>query len=84
MWRARDVHAPGLDLKYLYGIHDSSATVQYSMELPLVDVNVETVKHTWPLLMDAVKRADFVALDLVSVGDTGYKIIFISHLVLNK
>lgn len=54
------------------------------MELPLVDVNVETVKHTWPLLMDAVKRADFVALDLVSVGDTGYKIIFISHLVLNK
>lgn len=34
-------------------------------ELPLVDVNVETVEHTWPLLLRAVEQADFVALDLV-------------------
>ena len=36
-----------------------------TVELPLVDVNVETVEHTWPLLTRAVKQADFVALDLV-------------------
>lgn len=34
-------------------------------ELPLVDVNVETAEHTWPLLLRAVEQADFVALDLV-------------------
>ena len=35
------------------------------MELPLVDVNTDTVSETWPLLLEAVKDAHFIALDLV-------------------
>ena len=36
------------------------------MELPLVDVNTDTVSQTWPLLLSTVKNAHFIALDLVS------------------
>ena len=35
------------------------------MELPLVDVNSDTVSQTWPLLLLAVKQAHFISLDLV-------------------
>ena len=37
-----------------------------SSRLALVDVNLSNVSTTWPLLLAAVKNADFVALDLVS------------------
>ena len=42
---------------------DSSA----QLSLPLVDINASTVEETWPLLTTAVDRADFIALDLVSL-----------------
>ena len=35
------------------------------MSLPLVDVNSDTAVQTWPLLLEAVQKADFIALDLV-------------------
>ena len=36
------------------------------MQLPLVDVHAETVSLSWPLLLEAVRDADFIALDLVN------------------
>lgn len=36
--------------------------------LPLVDVNSSNAATTWPLLLDAIKDADFISLDLVSWG----------------
>ena len=35
------------------------------MSLPLVDVNSDTAVQTWPLLLEAVQKAHFIALDLV-------------------
>ena len=35
-------------------------------ELVLVDVNRETASRAWPLLLEAVRGAHFIALDLVS------------------
>lgn len=42
------------------------------MELPLVDVNSDTVSQTWPLLLLAVKQAHFISLDLVRVTQPEY------------
>ena len=33
--------------------------------LPLVDVNTDSAPETWPLLLEAVRGAHFIALDLV-------------------
>ena len=41
-------------------------------ELPLVDVNSDTVSQTWPLLLLAVKQAHFISLDLVRVTQPRY------------
>ena len=34
--------------------------------LPIVDVNSTTVKEAWPLLLQSIEGADFVALDMVT------------------
>lgn len=34
-------------------------------QLALVDVHTDTVADTWPLVLEAVQRASFIALDLV-------------------
>ena len=39
-------------------------TVRVSVE----DVSGDTAEDTWPLLVEAVKAADFVAIDLVLSG----------------
>ena len=36
------------------------------LELQLVDVNSDSVSETWPLLLDSVEKAHFIALDLVT------------------
>lgn len=36
------------------------------LELRLVDVNSDSVSETWPLLLDSVEKAHFIALDLVT------------------
>ena len=36
------------------------------MALKLVDVNSDSVSETWPLLLDSVEKAHFIALDLVT------------------
>lgn len=38
------------------------------LELQLVDVNSDSVSETWPLLLDSVEKAHFIALDLVTYG----------------
>ena len=35
-------------------------------DLPIVDVNSATVKEVWPLLLQSIEAADFVALDMVT------------------
>ena len=39
------------------------------MALKLVDVNSDSVSETWPLLLDSVEKAHFIALDLVGLTD---------------
>lgn len=36
-----------------------------SSSVPLVDVNSSTAEATWPLLIKAIRNADFISLDLV-------------------
>lgn len=37
-------------------------------QLALVDVHTDTVADTWPLVLEAVQRASFIALDLELSG----------------
>lgn len=39
----------------------------HEQRLRLVDINQLTVKQTWPHLLDAVQRAHFISVDLVSI-----------------
>ena len=38
-------------------------------QLALVDVHTGTVADTWPLILGAVQRASFIALDLVGLHE---------------
>lgn len=42
------------------------------MELELVDVNSDSASETWPLLLDSVEKAHFIALDLVTNKFTSF------------
>ena len=33
--------------------------------VPLIDVNTSTASVTWPLLLNSISSADYVAIDLV-------------------
>ena len=39
-----------------------------TLRVAVVDVNGDTAEDTWPLLVEAVKAADFIAIDLEMSG----------------
>ena len=57
------------DIHYRY---DTYCIIIYKMaetlRVAVVDVNGDTAEDTWPLLVEAVKAADFIAIDLELSG----------------
>ena len=53
-------------------ISDTYCIIIYKMaetlRVSVVDVNGDSAESTWPLLVESVKAADFVAIDLVLSG----------------
>ena len=51
----------------LFPTFNMESSRDHPQRLRLVDINQSTVKQTWPLLLDAVQRAHFISVDLVSI-----------------